>query len=162
LKALLKYQTKSEEDVYPLRCICEGDYDEKEASLGLEDLVCSFPGCKKVFSKSIHLEKHFVEHGEDFRPFQCPNCTKNFRRRYDLMRHIRIHNYIIPYRCSRCLRGFTRSDSCARHTKTRQCKYFDFNNLGMKKAQPPYYSVVKDPEEKTEKEIIIVPLNKGN
>jgi len=162
LKALLKYQTKSEDDVYPLRCICEGDYDEKEATLGLEDLVCSFPGCNKVFSKSIHLEKHFVEHGEDFRPFQCPNCTKNFRRRYDLMRHIRIHNYIIPYRCSRCLRGFTRSDSCARHTKTRQCKYFDFNNLGMKKAQPPYYSVVKDPEEKTEKEIIIVPLNKGN
>eukprot|EP00833_Pecoramyces_ruminatium_P000784 jgi/Orpsp1_1/1174816/evm.model.c7180000051548.1 len=162
LKSLLKYQTKNEEDVYPLRCICEGDYDEKDATLGLEDLVCSYPNCNKVFNKSIHLEKHFIEHGEDFRPFQCPNCTKNFRRRYDLMRHIRIHNYIIPYRCSRCLRGFTRSDSCARHTKTRQCKYFDFKNLGMKKDQPPYYSVVKDPEQKTEKEIVIVPLNKGS
>ncbi|ORY55781.1 hypothetical protein LY90DRAFT_669568 [Neocallimastix californiae] len=160
LKALLKYQTKEGEDVYPLRCICEGDIDEKEVTFGLDSLVCSYPNCCKVFTKSIHLEKHFIEHGEDFRPYQCPNCTKNFRRRYDLVRHVRIHNYIIPYRCSRCFRGFTRSDSCARHTKTKQCRYYDFSQLGTKKVHPPFYIVTKDPEEKTEKGIIIVPLNK--
>jgi len=158
LKTLLKYQTKEDKEVYPLRCIYEGDLEEKE--YGLEDLICTYPDCNKVFSKSIHLEKHFAEHGEDFRPFQCPNCTKNFRRRYDLMRHSRIHNYIIPYRCSRCLRGFTRSDSCARHTKTRQCKYYDFSTIEMKKSQPPFYTVIKDPVAKSENKIIIVPLTK--
>ena len=158
LKVLTKFQTKDDQDIYPLRCVCEGDLEEKE--LGLEDLVCTYPNCNKSFVKSIHLEKHFIEHGDDFRPYQCPNCTKNFRRRYDLMRHSRIHNYIIPYRCSRCLRGFTRSDSCARHTKTRQCKYFDFDKINEKKENPPYYIVVKDPSDKTEKDIIIIPLNK--
>ncbi|ORX57779.1 hypothetical protein BCR36DRAFT_580347 [Piromyces finnis] len=158
LKVLTKFQTKDDQDIYPLRCVCEGDLEDKE--LGLEDLVCTYPNCNKAFGKSIHLEKHFIEHGDDFRPYQCPNCTKTFRRRYDLMRHGRIHNYIIPYRCSRCLRGFTRSDSCARHAKTRQCKYFDFDKLNEKKENPPYYVIVKDPSNKTEKDIIIIPLNK--
>jgi len=159
VKALIQHQTKDDEDIYPLKCACEGDLDDKD--VGLENLVCPYPNCSKSFVKSIHLEKHFAEHGEDFRPFQCPDCTKNFRRRYDLMRHSRIHNEIVPYRCSRCLRGFTRSDSCARHTKTRQCHYYDINsNLDKKKENPPFYCIVKDPLSLKGSDIIVKPLSK--
>ncbi|XP_037081417.1 zinc finger protein 236-like [Pollicipes pollicipes] len=39
--------------------------------------------------------------------FQCLFCAKEFRKPYDLVRHLRIHTKDKPFRCPQCFRQFT-------------------------------------------------------
>ncbi|XP_043202791.1 zinc finger protein 236-like [Amphibalanus amphitrite] len=39
--------------------------------------------------------------------FQCLFCTKEFRKPYDLVRHLRIHTKDKPFKCAQCHRTFT-------------------------------------------------------
>ncbi|OUM64323.1 hypothetical protein PIROE2DRAFT_25159, partial [Piromyces sp. E2] len=52
---------------------------------------------------------------------ECDICKKIFSRKYDLIRHRRIHTGETPYKCHICGLGFTRSDHRDRHIHRTSC-----------------------------------------
>jgi uncharacterized Zn-finger protein len=58
------------------------------------------------------LQKHFY----------CVTCNRSFKRKYDMVRHSRIHLKEKPFRCNFCHKGFTRKDSLAKHIETAKRK----------------------------------------
>lgn len=49
------------------------------------------------------------------KPHMCIFCSRAFSRRYDLVRHTRVHTGIKPYGCPCCQKYFARSDARRRH-----------------------------------------------
>ncbi|KAK9685049.1 hypothetical protein K7432_015642 [Basidiobolus ranarum] len=45
----------------------------------------------------------------------CPYCSRSFKRKHDLQRHIRLHTGERPYKCNMCQRSFSRTDALRRH-----------------------------------------------
>jgi hypothetical protein len=57
---------------------------------------------------------------------QCDICFKSFSRKYDLIRHRRIHTGDKPYVCKVCGKGFTRSDHRDLHIRRNPCGQSQF------------------------------------
>lgn len=55
--------------------------------------------------------------------FSCAQCHRLFSRKYDVIRHVRVHTGIKPYACPCCHKRFARSDARARHFRIeKSCK----------------------------------------
>eukprot|EP00826_Nyctotherus_ovalis_P006615 TRINITY_DN11585_c0_g1_i2.p1 TRINITY_DN11585_c0_g1~~TRINITY_DN11585_c0_g1_i2.p1 ORF type:complete len:194 (-),score=24.95 TRINITY_DN11585_c0_g1_i2:64-645(-) len=48
--------------------------------------ACTFSGCTKSFRKKSKLERHVLAHSDD-RSFVCKTCSKSFKRKDHLKRH---------------------------------------------------------------------------
>lgn len=49
--------------------------------------------------------------------FECNTCEKRFRHRYNLVRHLSVHNNLRPFSCHICGKDFPRSSGLGRHIK---------------------------------------------
>ena len=50
------------------------------------------------------------------RPFPCTQCSKEFKQKDKLLRHIQsVHTPIKPYSCEFCNMAFSRKDELCRH-----------------------------------------------
>ena len=78
------------------------------------------PVCRKVFSKSITLEKHTKAHkrtGPREKVHLCDNCGKGFATKTKLTEHYRVHTGDKPFVCSYCEKSFTKRDYLVLHER---------------------------------------------
>jgi len=66
---------------------------------------------------------------------ECDICHKIFSRKYDLIRHRRLHTGDTPYKCKICGQGFTRSDHRDRHIRRTACGETKYYQEIMKQAE---------------------------
>ncbi|KAF9102770.1 hypothetical protein BGX29_004205 [Mortierella sp. GBA35] len=78
--------------------------------------ICTFPDCKRTFSRPYNLKSHAMTHGS-FRPFPCNLCDRSFARIHDRDRHMSSHRQMKAYHCIVCMTRFARQDAVIRHLK---------------------------------------------
>ncbi|CAK9299446.1 unnamed protein product [Gordionus sp. m RMFG-2023] len=77
---------------------------------------CMFNNCGKQFSRKDELNRHLRIHN-GFKPFKCQLCLRAFTRSDHLTTHFRTHTGEKPFQCEMCKRKFARSDERNRHIK---------------------------------------------
>ncbi|KAK9761902.1 hypothetical protein K7432_012846 [Basidiobolus ranarum] len=94
-----------------------------EVSTGLVTTVrrfsCTWPECKKTFSRKSLLDRHHCTHTGD-RPHVCTVCSRGFIQRSALLVHMRTHTGEKPYHCPHedCEQSFSDSSALSRHKKS--------------------------------------------
>ena len=76
------------------------------------------PEPEKKRSRGVQNENNNVEDNDksDERKVKCPHCSKTFKRRWLLTRHINsLHKSTSTFKCAKCAREFSRKDKLNTH-----------------------------------------------
>ncbi|QHS74868.1 DNA-binding transcription factor ACE2 [Saccharomyces paradoxus] len=97
-----------------------GTIDQYVKELPDKLFECLYPNCSKVFKRRYNIRSHIQTHLQD-RPYSCdfPGCTKAFVRNHDLIRHKISHN-AKKYICP-CGKRFNREDALMVHRSRMIC-----------------------------------------
>ncbi len=80
-----------------------------------ESFRCS--RCDFSTSSAAALSAHAEEHGDDYKPFECPCCPMTFKRKKNLAEHEKRHSkdWAGEFRCADCCLGFKSVMGMNRH-----------------------------------------------
>lgn len=77
---------------------------------------CTFFRCEKTYLHQRHLTRHMrSEHEENPVQFPCTLCSKEFKCRTHLERHISSHTTEKTLNCAICAKNFAQMDHLKRH-----------------------------------------------
>uniref|UniRef100_A0A3Q1CRH8 Zinc finger and BTB domain containing 22a n=1 Tax=Amphiprion ocellaris TaxID=80972 RepID=A0A3Q1CRH8_AMPOC len=81
-----------------------------------------FCHCGKAYTLKSMRDRHVKMQHLNLRPFGCPVCTKSFKMKHHLTKHLKTHGGLRPYECSLCGKKVIWRDSFLRHQA--RCDYF--------------------------------------
>ena len=75
--------------------------------------------CPKTFGLAHRLERHLLYHSDE-RPIGCQKCSKRFREKGNLKRHMRTHLETIerPFNCPDCSKNYSEFAHLSRHRQS--------------------------------------------
>ncbi|XP_061885507.1 zinc finger and BTB domain-containing protein 22 isoform X2 [Entelurus aequoreus] len=74
-----------------------------------------FCHCGKAFTLKSMRDRHVKMQHLNLRPFGCPVCTKSFKMKHHLTKHLKTHGGLRPYECGACGKKVIWRDSFLRH-----------------------------------------------
>ncbi|XP_032391890.1 zinc finger and BTB domain-containing protein 20 isoform X2 [Etheostoma spectabile] len=74
-----------------------------------------FCHCGKAYTLKSMRDRHVKMQHLNLRPFGCPVCTKSFKMKHHLTKHLKTHGGLRPYECGMCGKKVIWRDSFLRH-----------------------------------------------
>ncbi|KAM8884129.1 uncharacterized protein zbtb22a isoform 1-T2 [Synchiropus picturatus] len=74
-----------------------------------------FCHCGKAYTLKSMRDRHVKMQHLNLRPFVCPVCTKSFKMKHHLTKHLKTHGGLRPYECGLCGKKVIWRDSFLRH-----------------------------------------------
>lgn len=74
-----------------------------------------FCHCGKAYTLKSMRDRHVKMQHLNLRPFSCPVCTKSFKMKHHLTKHLKTHGGLRPYECGLCGKKVIWRDSFLRH-----------------------------------------------
>ncbi|XP_029976734.1 zinc finger and BTB domain-containing protein 22 isoform X2 [Salarias fasciatus] len=74
-----------------------------------------FCHCGKAYTLKSMRDRHVKMQHLNLRPFGCPVCTKSFKMKHHLTKHLKTHGGLRPYECNLCGKKVVWRDSFLRH-----------------------------------------------
>ncbi|XP_013881114.1 zinc finger and BTB domain-containing protein 22 [Austrofundulus limnaeus] len=74
-----------------------------------------FCHCGKAYTLKSMRDRHVKMQHLNLRPFVCPVCSKSFKMKHHLTKHLKTHGGLRPYECSVCGKKVVWRDSFLRH-----------------------------------------------
>ncbi|XP_015239924.1 PREDICTED: zinc finger and BTB domain-containing protein 22-like [Cyprinodon variegatus] len=96
-----------------------------------------FCHCGKAYTLKSMRDRHVKMQHLNLRPFGCPVCTKSFKMKHHLTKHLKTHGGLRPYECSLCGKKVIWRDSFLRHQARCQRLASSGNNAGAATAADP-------------------------
>lgn len=77
------------------------------------------PECSREFTRRYNLKSHLLTHRSE-RPFECQVCSRAFARKGDHARHMKIHSGEKNFICDGCQSRFIRSHELTSHHRSQR------------------------------------------
>ncbi|XP_009292191.2 zinc finger and BTB domain-containing protein 22 [Danio rerio] len=74
-----------------------------------------FCHCGKAYTLKSMRDRHVKMQHLNLRPFSCPVCSKSFKMKHHLTKHVKTHGGLRPYECSVCGKKIVWRDSFLKH-----------------------------------------------
>ncbi|XP_052439366.1 zinc finger and BTB domain-containing protein 22 isoform X1 [Carassius gibelio] len=110
-----------------------------------------FCHCGKAYTLKSMRDRHVKMQHLNLRPFACPVCSKSFKMKHHLTKHVKTHGGLRPYECALCGKKIVWRDSFLKHqahcqgttstTTTPGCQNEDAGAPGQVKVEQDDYSL---------------------
>lgn len=109
-----------------------------------------FCHCGKAYTLKSMRDRHVKMQHLNLRPFACPICSKSFKMKHHLTKHVKTHGGLRPYECALCGKKIVWRDSFLKHqarcqgtttTTTSGCQNDDTDAPGQVKVEQDDYSL---------------------
>ncbi|XP_051948999.1 zinc finger and BTB domain-containing protein 22 [Xyrauchen texanus] len=74
-----------------------------------------FCHCGKAYTLKSMRDRHVKMQHLNLRPFACPVCSKTFKMKHHLTKHVKTHGSLRPYECALCGKTIVWRDSFLKH-----------------------------------------------
>lgn len=71
--------------------------------------------CGKAYTLKSMRDRHVKMQHLNLRPFACPVCSKSFKMKHHLTKHVKTHGSLRPYECVLCGKKIVWRDSFLKH-----------------------------------------------